>query len=97
MPFFSTKVAFFSFETTLPDEGHHDANESVSSSNLTNAYITRAGLQQYLRRLQYFVTERELDLLFTLMDWDRDGRINYSDFTTSVTPRILKMQQITRA
>lgn len=42
----------------------------------------------YLRRHEFFPTERELEALFTMFDRDCDGKISYSEFLAFVNPKI---------
>ena len=42
----------------------------------------------YLRRNEFFPTDRELDAIFNMFDSDRDGKISYSEFLSFVNPKV---------
>ncbi len=45
-------------------------------------------MQMYLRRNEFFPTDRELDAIFNMFDSDRDGKISYSEFLSFVNPKV---------
>lgn len=49
-------------------------------------------MQLYMRKNEFFPTERELEALFGMFDRDGDDRISYSEFTNYVLPKITVKQ-----
>lgn len=60
----------------------------LSTMSSSQAFITRTGLQMYLRRNEFFPTDRELEAVFGMFDRDCDGKISYSEFLAFVNPKI---------
>ena len=82
-PYFSIKVAFCSFDIS-PTKDDLDASTLSSRSGL----VSKSSLHAYLRQNEFFATERELEFLFLVLDHDGDGKISYTDFFNSVSPRL---------
>ena len=45
-------------------------------------------MQMFMRRNEFFPTDREMDAVFTMFDRDSDGKISYSEFLAFVNPKI---------
>jgi Ca2+-binding EF-hand superfamily protein len=45
-------------------------------------------MQMFMRRNEFFPTDRELEAVFTMFDRDGDGKISYSEFLAFVNPKI---------
>jgi Ca2+-binding EF-hand superfamily protein len=45
-------------------------------------------MQMYMRRHEFFPTDRELEAVFTMFDRDGDDKISYSEFIAFVNPKI---------
>ncbi|TNV82396.1 hypothetical protein FGO68_gene12012 [Halteria grandinella] len=82
-PYFSIKQAFCTFDISTDA---CDLNASTLSSR--SGSVSKSSLHAFLRQNEFFATERELDFLFLVLDYDRDGRISYTDFYHSVSPRL---------
>ena len=54
----------------------------------SKGFLTASDFRSFLKQHGKCLTENELEILMARYDWDRDGRVAYSDLVTELTPKV---------
>lgn len=63
----------------------HDAFTVIDATN--TGYLTTNDLQRMLVEHRVFATTKDLNLLFSKFDRNKDGRISYAEFMEEIHPK----------
>jgi Ca2+-binding EF-hand superfamily protein len=62
-----------------------EAFEAIDVDN--NGFLTKQEFGKLLEEHRFYATNKELDLLMSKYDKDRDGRVSYSEFFSETSPK----------
>jgi len=65
----------------------HPKRFRAKKYKISEKYFSRVDFEYMMSRLPVYVSEQDIDEMFTVADRDKDGKISYQEFLTMITPR----------
>jgi Ca2+-binding EF-hand superfamily protein len=53
-----------------------------------NGYLSKLELKNFLEDHDFFATNKEIDMIFTKIDRDRDDKVTYGEFFGEMAPKL---------
>jgi calmodulin len=65
----------------------HPKRFRAKKYKISEKYFSRVDFEYMMSRLPVYVSEQDIEEMFTVADRDKDGKISYQEFLTMITPR----------